>query len=169
MNRWVVLLRAVNVGGTGKLPMAELRAMCTELGFIDVQTYIASGNVVLRSEAGADEVIERLEARLQVYAGKPVGVLLRSAEEMQQVLDENPYADAAPNQLLVYFFADPPGDDIIAEARHRKDEQLTLIERTLYVHYPNGMGASKMTVPACKVATGRNLNTVAKLVQMATD
>lgn len=50
MSTYIALLRAVNVGGTGKLPMADLKAMCVELGFGKVQTYIASGNVVLQSK-----------------------------------------------------------------------------------------------------------------------
>jgi uncharacterized protein (DUF1697 family) len=50
MTRYIALLRAVNVGGTGKLPMAELRSMCESVGFTNVRTYIASGNVVFDSK-----------------------------------------------------------------------------------------------------------------------
>ena len=74
MPRYVALLRAVNVGGTGKLPMTELTAMCLDAGFADVQTYIASGNVVFSSKLGAAKVKAALEQRLHAYAGKPVGV-----------------------------------------------------------------------------------------------
>ena len=69
MNNYIALLRAVNVGGTGKLPMAELRAMCESAGFRDVRTYIASGNVVLRSASTAAQVKAALEAPLMRYAG----------------------------------------------------------------------------------------------------
>ncbi len=75
MNVHVALLRAVNVGGTGKLPMRELVAMCEDAGFADVRTYIASGNVVFRSGLDESTVREALAQRLQAYAGKPVGVL----------------------------------------------------------------------------------------------
>jgi hypothetical protein len=78
LDRTSLLLRAVNVGGTGKLPMRELVAMCEDAGFSDTRTYIASGNVVFRS--GLDEAAVRGPARrLKAYAGKPVGVLVRSA------------------------------------------------------------------------------------------
>src|SRR5579863_2796849 len=79
MARYVALLRAVNVGGTGNLPMAELKSMCSDAGFARVETYIASGNVIFESKAAPSKV--KVEARLLAYAGKPVGVVLRTAGE----------------------------------------------------------------------------------------
>src|SRR5882757_4672655 len=78
MPSYIALLRAVNVGGTGKLPMSELKAMCVAEGFAKVQTYIASGNVVLESRLSAARVKAVLEQRLHAYAGKPVGVIIRT-------------------------------------------------------------------------------------------
>jgi uncharacterized protein (DUF1697 family) len=83
---FIALLRAVNVGGTGKLPMSDLKEMCEALGFAGVRTYIASGNVVFSSRKSESAVKKALEARLEAYAGKPVGVLVRTAAEMQAVL-----------------------------------------------------------------------------------
>src|SRR6516225_11969420 len=99
MGSFVALLRAVNVGGTGKLPMSELKAMCEELGFAAVRTYIASGNVVFGSRKSEAAIKSALEKRLQLYAGAPVGVLVRSAAEMVQVHSENPFPKAAPNRI----------------------------------------------------------------------
>jgi len=65
MTRYIALLRAVNVGGTGKLPMSELKAMCCDAGFARVETYIASGNVVFESKAAPSRVKAELEGRLQ--------------------------------------------------------------------------------------------------------
>ena len=81
MGRYVALLRAINVGGAGKLPMADLRAICGELGFTEVETYIASGNVIFTSSGSAASVKVKLEARLQDYAGKPVGVVVRPSSK----------------------------------------------------------------------------------------
>ncbi|HEV2681218.1 MAG TPA: DUF1697 domain-containing protein, partial [Rhodanobacter sp.] len=86
MTSYVALLRAVNVGGTGKLPMSELKAMCEAVGFADVRTYIASGNVVFTSKLAEKAVKRALERQLQEYAGKPIGVLVRTAAEMVAVL-----------------------------------------------------------------------------------
>ena len=93
MTAYVALLRAVNVGGTGKLPMTELKAMCEAAGFEQVRTYIASGNVVFTSGKGENAVRAAIEKALETYAGKPVGVLVRTAAEMADTLKRNPFAD----------------------------------------------------------------------------
>lgn len=167
MTSYACLLRAVNVGGTGKLPMAELRAMCEAAGFTDVRTYIASGNVVLRSASTARQVQATLEAALARYAGKPVAVLVRTAAEMSAVLDANPFPDAAPNRVVVVFLDEPPPPDALHQASGQAGEQLVLGRREIYVHYPDGMGDSKLKVPGAKAGTARNLNTVGKLAGMA--
>ena len=98
MTAFVALLRAVNVGGTGKLPMRDMKEMCEALGFGGVRTYIASGNVVFTSRKSEAAVKAALEARLKAYAGKPVGVLVRSAAEMQAVLTDNPTWPCSPDE-----------------------------------------------------------------------
>src|SRR5262245_13636563 len=103
MPRYVALLRAVNVGRTGKLPMTELEAMCIDEGFGEVQTYIASGNVVFSSRLGAAKVKAALEQRLHAYAGKPVGVVIRTAEEIAAVLEANPFPKEPPNHTVAIF------------------------------------------------------------------
>jgi len=167
MNRYACLLRAVNVGGTGTLPMAELRAMCEAAGVTDVRTYIASGNVVLRSTASARQVQATLEAALARYAGKPVGVLVRTPAEMAAVLAANPFPGAAPNRVVAIFLDEPPSPDALASVSGRAGEELALSTREIYVHYGNGMAGSKLKIPAAKTGTARNINTVAKLVGMA--
>ena len=79
MTTYIALLRAVNVGGTGKLPMADWKALCTELGFRRVETYIASGKVIFDHDMPAARVQAQLEKRLLAYAGKTVGVFVRTA------------------------------------------------------------------------------------------
>ena len=167
MPTYIALLRAVNVGGTGKLPMAELREMCVAIGFQDVRTYIASGNVVFRSTKSAVQVKKALEARLAEYAGKPVGVVVRSGADLARVLAGNPFTGAAPNRVVAIFLDDPPPPDALDAVRHRRDEQIELGEREIYVHYGDGMADSKLVIPATRTGTARNMNTVAKLIEMA--
>ena len=81
MASFIALLRAVNVGGTGKLPMSDLKAMCEELSFGSVRTYIASGNVVFTSRKSEAAIKAALERRLEAFAKRPVGVLVRTAAE----------------------------------------------------------------------------------------
>ena len=167
MIRYIALLRAVNVGGTGKLPMADLRMLCEDSGFARVETYIASGNVVFESKAAASAVKADLEARLLDYAGKPVGVVLRTAAEMLAVLKANPFPDGEPNRTYAIFLDRSPPRDALDHVAGRSEEQLHLGDREIYVLYPNGMGRSKLRIPAAKTGTARNMNTVAKLAEMA--
>jgi uncharacterized protein (DUF1697 family) len=169
MAAFVALLRAVNVGGTGKLPMSELKAMCEELGFTGVRTYIASGNVVFTSRKAEAAVKAALEMRLAVYAGKAVGVMVRSAAEMAQVSADNPFPTAAPNRTMAIFLDAAPPKETLAAIRGRKDEEIELGKREIYVHYGEGMAKSKLVIPAAKTGTARNMNTVAVLAKMAAE
>lgn len=169
MAAFVALLRAVNVGGTGKLPMSDLKEMCEALGFAGVRTYIASGNVVFTSRKSESAVKSALEARLNAYAGKPVGVVVRSATEMHAVLTDNPFPEAPPNRTVAIFLDEPPPADTLDTVRGRNDEQIGLGRREIYIHYGDGMAKSKLAVPAAKAGTARNMNTVAALAKMAAD
>ena len=167
MPAFIVLLRAVNVGGTGKLPMAELKAMCVAAGFSKVQTYIASGNVVFETKMPPRKIKAVLEASLKSYTGKPIGVLVRSLEEMAAVLKSNPFPDAATNSTVAIFLDQPPPASALDDVKGLKDEKLRLGTREIYVHYGAGMGHSKLKIPTAKTGTARNMNTVAKLVELA--
>jgi uncharacterized protein (DUF1697 family) len=167
MTAFVALLRAVNVGGTGKLPMTELAAMCEAAGFRKMKTYIASGNVVFESPLSEADVKSALEGRLNVYAGKSVGILVRTVEEIEAVLAANPFKDTPPNRTMVVFLDEPPPPDMLGTVVAPDGEEVAIGRRELYIHYPNGMGDSKLKLPAAKHGTARNLNTVAKLAEMA--
>lgn len=169
MPTYVCLLRAVNVGGTGKLPMADLRALCEAAGFTHVRTYIASGNVVLHGAATARQVQATLEAALTRYAGKPVGVLIRTPTEMARVLAANPFTGVAPNRSVAIFLDQAPPPDALQSVSGQAGEQLALGTREIYVYYGNGMAESTLKIPAAKTGTARNINTIAKLVGMAGD
>ena len=166
MQRLVGLLRAVNVGGTGKLPMADLVALCREARFEDVRTYIASGNVVFSTALPIAEAKQALEARLQDYAGKPVPVILRTADEMQRILAANPFADRDNKWTIVIFLDAAPPKDALEHATGVAGEEIVLGEREIYVFYGAGQGSSKLKIPAAKSGTGRNINTVAKLAEI---
>lgn len=167
MNVLIALLRAVNVGGTGKLPMEDLRIICADAGFENPRTYIASGNVVFRTSLSPEQSKAELEARLQAYPGKKVGVMIRTGEEMDSVLKANPFPDRPGNRVMAIFLDHAPPDDTLASFSHQVDEEVALGTREIYVHYGAGMGQTKLKIPAAKDGTARNMNTVAKLVEMA--
>jgi uncharacterized protein (DUF1697 family) len=167
MSAFVALLRAVNVGGTGKLAMSDLTELCVAEGFEGVQTYIQSGNVVFRTSLSEAQVARRLGRALAQKMGQPVGVLIRTAAELRAILKNNPFRRADPSRVVVMFLSDVPGRDVLEGLVIPGREQVQIRGREAYVHYPDGMGRSKLKLPFAKTATGRNLNTVEKLARLA--
>jgi uncharacterized protein (DUF1697 family) len=164
---FIALLRAINVGGTGKLPMSDLRSLCEKAGFRNVRTYIASGNVVAERDGSEAEAKAALEAELGAYAGKPVGVIVRTGAEMSKVVANNPFPDRAASQMVAIFLDLAPPLDVLNDVKGQANEELRLGAREIYVHYPDGIGRSKLRIPAAGDGTARNMNTVAKLAAMA--
>ena len=167
MTTYVALLRAVNVGGTGKLAMSELRAMCESIGFAKVRTYIASGNVVFESALSEASVKIKLERCLETNTGTKIGVLIRTGAELAAVLAGNPFTSAAPNRTVAIFLDEPPPADTLAGVSGQRTEEIALGKREIYVHYGNGMAESKLKIRTAKSGTARNMNTVAKLAEWA--
>lgn len=167
MSVFIALLRAVNVGGTGKLAMRDLVALCERAGFSRVRTYIQSGNVVFASDQSEAQIRAALERAVSEKVGKPVGVLLRRRDELASVLADNPFPTAAPSRVIVYFLPEAPAADVLATAKGRTTEQLVLRGRELYIHYPDSQASSRLRLPLFDEGTGRNLNTVAKLIALA--
>ena len=166
---FVALLRAVNVGGTGRLPMSDLVAMARAAGFERVRTYIASGNLLFESASSEAQVKELLEGALATYAGKHVGVAVRTADELASVLAANPFPEAAPARTVAVFLDVPPPGDLLDHVVAPGGEEVRPGVREIYVHYPSGMGRSKLELPAAKAGTARNMNTLRRLVAMTED
>ncbi len=167
MSTYIALLRAVNVGGTGKLPMADLRALCEKAGFRDVRTYIASGNVVFSSDLTAPKALVTLESALAKRLGIATQVLIRTADELEAVIAANPFPEAEPNRLIVVFLSKEEPLSAIDDWKIPGGERIALVGRELFIHYTDGMGQSKLKVPFADQGTGRNLNTVRALLAMA--
>ncbi|MEM1234433.1 MAG: DUF1697 domain-containing protein [Pseudomonadota bacterium] len=161
--KYVALLRAVNVAGHGKMPMSDLRAMCERVGCRNVQTYIQSGNVMFQSEG---DVAARLSAALEAYFGAARQVVVLTAEDMEAVLAHMPFHGADGKQVGVMFYNTPVG---ALSVTGQRDEVIEMRDRVVYVHYPTGMGRSKLRFGAGQTGTMRNLNTVQKLVEMLRD
>ena len=167
MTAYVALLRAVNVGGTSKMPSADLKRLGEEAGFSNVRTFIASGNLVFTSDLDEAAVKTALESRLETYAGKRIPVLVRTAEEMAAVDRANPFLDERPNWTVAIFLDEPPPSDAAEKVSHVNGEQVAVGTREIYVAYGAGMGRSKLRIPAAANGTARNMNSVRKLAGMA--
>jgi uncharacterized protein (DUF1697 family) len=147
--------------------MPTLVKMCEAAGFEEVRTYIASGNVVFKSRLKEPKVKAHLEKGLAAYAGKSVGALIRTAEEMAAVLAANPFPSAPTNRTVAIFLDAKPPARALEEVRGKRSERLALGAREVYVLYGDGMGDSKLVIPIAKAGTARNMNTVAKLAAIA--
>lgn len=169
MTTYIALLRAVNVGGTGKIAMSDLRSLCETGKFKNVRTYIASGNVLFESTRGEAAVQKTLEKLLYDHAGKSVDVIVRTGAEMAEVLARNPFPRENPRHTVAIFLDAPPPKSTLESITGRVDEVVKLGTREIYVCYGPNMGRSKLKIPAAKLGTARNMNTVATLASMARD
>jgi uncharacterized protein (DUF1697 family) len=147
--------------------MAELRALCEEAGLSDVTTYIQSGNVVFTSKLARARIQKKLESALAAKLGKSVGVMLRTPEELAGVLEKNPFERADPSRVIVFFLEAPLAKSEADGISIPANEELSIAGTEAYVHYPDGQGRSKLKLPFARMGTGRNLNTVRKLLEMA--
>ena len=175
MARLIALLRAVNVGGR-KLPMAELRALCGELGWEDVETYIQSGNVVFSARGKAEKLEDELEQAIRERFGLDVPVIVRTASQWAAYGKANPFPEAAEKQpnALQLLVSKRPADADAAETlmeRAQSGETVKAAGGALWFHFPDGIARSKLTPAlidrACgSPSTGRNWRTVVKLGEM---
>lgn len=167
MQTYVALLRGINVGGNNRLPMDDLTSICTDLGWQDVRTYIASGNVVFRTEGGD----EALAAALHKALPFDVPVVVLRASELKARLSHCPIVPNEAKNLHAFFCLDAPDVDQDVIAHYRKDEKVVVKGHTVWLYTPSGFSNSTLAEHFNRVITGtaytaRNLNTVKTLVGM---
>ncbi len=176
MATWVVLLRGINVGGANRLAMADLRAVMAELGHSDVSTYIQSGNVIMTSSrSDRATMAEEISAGIERAHGLIVSAVLRTPDELRASLTGNPYTmEPDGTRVLITFLSGTPApaDAATLEPDRFVPDRFELAGAELYAHYPNGAGRSKMNLDYFEKrlrvrGTARNLNTVAKLIELS--
>ncbi len=168
MTTSIALLRGINVGRNNSFPMAELKAICENTGFKNVRTYIQSGNVLFETELSEAEQVNTLEAAIKTSRQKHIPLIIRSAAEMDAVLRHNPFPGALPARVGVIFLAIPAQADLFKDVIMDGGEEVIISGREIYIHFPDGMGRSKLKFPkAALEGTMRNINTVAALVKLA--
>jgi uncharacterized protein (DUF1697 family) len=173
--RYIALLRGINVGGHARVPMAALRATCESIGCTGVATYIQSGNVVLASPLPAVKLRTELEAAIAEQIGVSPVVVIRTGDQITDVIGGNPFPDADPGHLHVAFLSEAPDEAQVAGLAGHGCEPEDLVARgaDVYFYLPNGMGRAalpevfgrRIKIPA----TFRNWRTVKKLAQMAVE
>jgi len=156
----------VNVGG-GQLRMDDLRRIAVGIGCDSPRTFIASGNLLFASDRSEAAVKRDLEAALGDHMSKPVDVMIRTAAEIGEVVAANPFAGEPANRVVAIFFDQPPAAAAVDCAKNVADERLALGKREIYVHYPHGQGRSKLRLGDNATGTARNMNSVARLAELA--
>lgn len=167
----VALLRGINVGGANALPMAELKALCARLGWHDVQSYVASGNLVFDAEGTPEALSERLEQALRETHGLEVPVLVLDGETLRAAHAGCPFVPDDPRQVhLCFLYAAPDPDLALYEQRKAEGDGLEIGEGVAWLHTPGGFGRSKLAAELERLLgtqlTARNLRSVARLVEM---
>jgi uncharacterized protein (DUF1697 family) len=181
MPTYVILLRAVNVGSTGKLPMADFRKVLTGVGCINVETYIQSGNAVVDAKCSASSLTKKVATALEKHLGAPVPVIVRTHDELERAIAANPFAaEAAADGARVHavFLSGVPAivkaaglEQVVTKYPARRD-RYHLAGDTLYLHLPDGAADSKFSAQTVDrvlgvTATARNWNSVLKLHAMS--
>lgn len=173
----IALLRGINVTGRNKVPMAELRSLCEELGWTGVRTYIQSGNVVFTAAGPRAELETSLERAIEARFGLAIPVIVRAAKDWPGYVAGNPFPEASrteANRVLLALSRATPAPDAADRLRERAahGERIERVDDALWVHYPSGVGKSKLS-PALfdrlvgSPVTARNWRTVLRIDAMA--
>ena len=164
----IAFLRGINVGGKNLISGKDLAAAGERAGLAGVRIYINSGNILFSSDRPEGELAAALEKELVRTTGKEIRVVIRSAKELDEIVRGNPFPDAVPSQVGVLLVAGPVGKEIPAEFVIPGREVVAAGKREVYVYFPDGMGRSKLKIPALlRNGTMRNINTLTKLAGLA--
>ena len=183
----VALLRGINVGGGGKVPMAELRELLASLGHTDVKTYIQTGNIVFTPPHGdAGKLAAELQDAINSSFGVKTFAVVLTKADLAKVITSNPYPDE-PNPKWVhgvFLVADPQqaqhdrvAEAVAAVAEKGSRDEATIVGRTLYLHTPDGFGTSELAKELLMKnrrdplanGTARNWSTITKLLALSED
>ena len=169
MTAYVALLRGVNLLGVSTLKMADLKDIAAKLGLEKARTYIASGNLLFVSGKKEEALRRTLEREMKAHMGREVRVILRTADEMAEAVRRNPFTDDPGNRVQAFFMNEPPPKNWLETVRNQaEDERVAAGAREVYVAYgERGIGKSRLKIPTADAGTARNMNTVAKLAELA--
>lgn len=169
---YIAILRGINVSGSKKLPMVELRALLSKLNFTDVQTYIQSGNVVFRSDEKDQEKLgSQISEAIKKQYDYDVPVLVKTIEQWKKAIANNPFTEEDISKQAITFLAIVPKEEMKIEV-DSKNDRFKIIDSEVYLYCPNGFGRSKLTNNLFErklktQATTRNWKTIIKLLEMA--
>lgn len=167
---YAVFLRAVNVGGNTMVSMKELVSFCLDLGFVNVRSYLNSGNIILESSLPEIKILEILESGLSRKFESDLRIIIRNAIELEQIIKNNPFPNKKGSQVGVMLLNESIENMGCDECKTPGKEEIILGKREVYVYYPDGMGRSKLKWSIrFNYGTMRNINTLTKLVSITNE
>lgn len=178
MKTYIALLRGINVSGQKLIKMIDLRSLLEKLDFLEVQTYIQSGNIVLKSdEDNCDKIAEKVKKGIADTFGFDVPVLVKTHDELRLIFDMNPFttpADIENKRIYFAFLKEAPRPELIEEFQKEEfvQEEFVVTENCVYLNFQIGAGKAKLSnnliERKLKVsATSRNYRTMVKLLEMS--
>lgn len=176
MNTYVAVLRGINVSGQRIIAMKDLKALFQKAGYDNVMTYIQSGNVVFGStETSIKKLEKNISELIENHYNFSVPVLVLSRENMNEILEKNPYIDREKdtNKLHVTLLEKIPEEKLLASCRDEKyqSDEFTITDTTIYLYCPDGYGMTKFSTTFFEKklgveATTRNWKTILKLLEL---
>jgi uncharacterized protein (DUF1697 family) len=172
----VVLLRGINVGRHRRVTMADLRTSLARAGYPDVETYVQSGNLLVKTRVDAARLAADVEAALHVDLGLDIDAVVRTGSQLQKVLAANPFlGEGVPTSALHVGYCKTKPARAAVDAFAARDfgrDRATVVGADVYLCYPDGQGRSKMSGVALETALGvpitvRNWNVTTALTQRA--
>lgn len=181
MTTYIALLRGINVGGNRIIKMAELKNVLEALGLKDAKTYIQSGNVLFRSDDDAFNIQDKIEKEINRVWGFDVPVVLRSAKELEQLINNCPFSDeeiktaeqaSGKESLYISFMANVPSPEKIQSLKpyENENESYHVIGREVFLLFRDSIRNSKVANNLHRLdahSTVRNSKTVKKLLALA--
>lgn len=173
MNKYIILLRGINVSGKNKIPMADLRDLLKNLAFQNIQTYIQSGNIILESEKSKSEVCKLIKDGIKTKFGFEVPVIVKTVSEFKKAIKRYPFSTDNP-KIVAFVFLNGKTSKTQIEIKNIGEDKYKIDDDIVYLICPSGFGKTKITNNVLEkklevIATTRNYKTTTKLLALATE
>lgn len=176
MNRWILLLRGVTPTGKNRVPMADFRQALTKAGFIKARTWIQSGNALVDTELNRDQAADKVKQVLKEDIGADLAVIVKTADEVEAVLADNPFVDKAIERVFFGQFNEQPEADKVNALLETDfgEEKLAIHDWAIYCFIPGSAARSKLNNAFLERKLGirltmRNANTLRKMIELAAE
>ena len=171
MNKYIILLRGINVSGKNKLPMQDLRELLDGLGYLNVQTYIQSGNIILDTHEKKAEVIIKIHEAILNRFGYDVPVIIKTVSEVRKVITEYPFPIENP-KIVAFVFLNQKTTETEIDIKGILEDEYHIDNDMVYIYCPTGFGKTKLSNNLFErklkvTATTRNYNTTMKLLELS--